>query len=70
MKNRKEYSQKTSKEIDKQIISIANKAINHAIFLLSDKVPLMDILVDELLVNETLESEYIISSLNSYLSRN
>ena len=68
MKNRKEYSQKTSKEIDKQIISIANKAINHAIYLLSDKVSLMDNLVDELIVNETLESEYVINSLNSYLS--
>ena len=68
MKNRKEYSQKTSKEIDKQIISIANKAINHAINLLADKAPLMDTLVDELIVNETLESEYVINSLNSYLS--
>ena len=34
MQNKKEYSQKTSKEIDKQIISIANKAINYAIKLL------------------------------------
>ena len=68
MKNKKEYSQKTSKEIDKQIINIVNKAINHAIDLLSDKVPLMDNLVEELVVNETLESKYIIDSLNSYLS--
>ncbi len=68
MKNRQEYSQKTSMEIDQQIISITNKAINHAIKLLSDKVPLMDSLVDELIVNETLESEYVVNSLNSYLS--
>ena len=64
----KEYSQKTSKEIDKQIISIANDAIEHAIKLLSDKVPLMDMLVEELIVNETLESDYVINSLNSYIS--
>ena len=68
MKNRYEYSQKTSKEIDKQIISIANDAIEHAIKLLSDKVPLMDMLVEELIVNETLESDYVINSLNSYMS--
>ena len=54
----------------KQIISIANKAINDAINLLSDKVPLMDNLVEALIVNESLESEYLINSLNSYLSRN
>ncbi len=70
MKNRKEYSQRTSKEIDNQIISIANKAIKDAINLLSDKVFLMDTLVDELVINETLESEYVINSLNSYLSNN
>ncbi|WP_269616985.1 ATP-dependent zinc metalloprotease FtsH [Prochlorococcus marinus] len=70
MKKRQEYSEKTSKEIDKQIISIANNAINDAINLLSDKVPLMDNLVEELIVNESLESEYVINSLNSYLSRN
>ncbi len=70
MKYRKEYSQKTSKEIDKQIIAIANNAINHAINLLSDKVSLMDFLVEELIVNESLESEYIINALNSYLSLN
>ena len=70
MKNRKEYSQKTSRDIDKQIISIANKAVNHAILLLSDKVPLMDNLVDELIVKETLESDYVIDSLNSFLSTN
>ena len=68
MKKRQEYSEKTSMEIDKQIISIANNAINDAINLLSDKVPLMDNLVEELIVNETLESEYVINSLNSYLS--
>jgi len=68
LQNRKEYSQKTSKEIDNQIISIANKGINHAIKLLSDKVYLMDILVDELVEKETLEAEYVISTVNSYLS--
>ncbi|WP_413677850.1 ATP-dependent zinc metalloprotease FtsH [Prochlorococcus sp. MIT 0916] len=70
MKNRKEYSQKTSKEIDKQIISIVNKAINHAIDLLSDKAELMDNLVNELIDNESLESEHIINSLHSYLAAN
>ena len=70
MNNRREYSQKTSRDIDKQIILIANKAINHAIVLLSDKVSLMDNLVDELIVKETLESDFIIDSLNSYLSSN
>ncbi len=70
IKNKKEYSQKTSKEIDRQIISIANKGINHAINLLSDKVSLMDTLVEELIVNETLEPEYVISSLNLYLASN
>ena len=69
MRNKKKYSQKTSKEIDEQITLIANKAINHAIHLLSDKVSLMDSLVDELIVNETLESKYVINSLNSYLSK-
>ena len=68
MRNRKKYSQKTSKAIDRQIISIANNAINHAMEILTDKLPLMDTLVDELMVNETLESEYIVSSLNAYLS--
>ena len=68
MTSKKTYSQKTSKEIDKQILSIANKALNHAIKLLSDKSLLMDSLVDELIVNETLESEYVIKSLNSYLA--
>tara|TARA_B100000214_G_scaffold192012_1_gene138778 strand:- start:275 stop:1048 length:774 start_codon:yes stop_codon:yes gene_type:complete len=69
MKNRKEYSQKTSKEIDRQIISIANSAINYAINLLSDKVLLMDNLVDELIVNETLESEYVKNSLKLFISK-
>jgi len=68
MTSKKTYSQKTSKEIDKQILSIANKALNHAVKLLSDKTSLMDTLVDELIVNETLESEYVIKSLNSYLA--
>ncbi len=68
MTNRKEYSQQTSKEIDKQIISIANKALRNAIKLLSDKVSLMDTLVDELIVNESLEAEYVINSLNSFLT--
>ncbi len=70
MQNRKEYSQKTSKDIDKQIISIANEAINHAIKLLSDKISLMDELVDELIDKETLEAEYVINTLNSFLSAN
>tara|TARA_Y100001968_G_scaffold322349_1_gene358292 strand:+ start:9436 stop:11169 length:1734 start_codon:yes stop_codon:yes gene_type:complete len=68
LKNRQEYSQHTSNEIDKQIISIANKAINDAINMLSDKTTLMDCLVDELIVSESLEPEYIINALNSYLS--
>ena len=68
MTSKKTYSQKTSKEIDKQILSIANKALNHAVKLLSDKASLMDSLVDELIVNETLESEYVIKSLKSYLA--
>ncbi len=70
LSNKKEYSQKTSKDIDKEIISIANKSINHAISLLSDKVTLMDSLVEELIDNETLEPEYVINSLNSFLSKN
>ena len=69
MQNNKEYSQKTNKEIDKQIISIAKKGINHAIRLLSDKVILMDTLVDELIDKETLDAEYIINTLNSFLSK-
>ena len=68
MKNKKEYSQKTSKQIDSQIISIANKCINDAIYLLSDKVPLMDILVDELVDKETLEAEFVIKKLKSFQS--
>jgi len=68
MQNKKEYSQKTSTEIDKQIISIANKAMNHAIKILLDKVDLMDILVDELIEKETLEAEYVINIVNTYLS--
>ena len=70
MQNKHEYSQKTGMVIDQQIILIAKKAINHAIKLLSDKVPLMHTLVEELIVNETLESEFVIKSLNSYLSTN
>ena len=68
MQNKKEYSQKTSKEIDSQIISIANKCINDAIYLLSDKVPLMDILVDELVDKETLEADFVIKKLKSFQS--
>ena len=67
MQNKKDYSQKTSKEIDKQIILIANKGINHAINLLSDKVRLMDLLVDELLDKETLDAKYIINELDKFL---
>ena len=70
MQNRKEYSQKTSKEIDNQIILIANKAIDHSIKLLSDKVELMDNLVDELLDKETLDAQFIINSLKSFKSTN
>ncbi len=66
MQNKKEYSQKTSKEIDQQIISIANKGINHAIKLLSDKVSLMDMLVDQLIDKETLDAEYIINALKTF----
>jgi len=69
MQYRKEYSQKTSKEIDQQIISIVNKAINHAIQLLSDKVSLMDMLVDELIEKETLDADYVIKSLNFFISK-
>tara|TARA_Y100001968_G_scaffold10981_1_gene9192 strand:- start:1308 stop:3035 length:1728 start_codon:yes stop_codon:yes gene_type:complete len=68
MKNRKDYSQRTGNAIDKQITLIANTAIDHAIKILSDKVSLMDNLVDDLIFNETLESEYVINSLNSYTS--
>ncbi len=70
MKNQKEFSQKTSKEIDGQIISIANNAFNQAIELLSDKVNLMDFLVDELIEKETLDAEYIIKNLNLFQSNN
>ena len=68
MKNRQSYSQKTSKEIDKQIISISNKALNHAINLLSDKVSLMDYLVDELIDKEILDSKFITNTLNSFIA--
>ena len=70
MKNRSEYSQKTSKEIDRQIILIANNAINHAIKLLSDKVYLMDLLVDELIEKEILDAQYVIKRLNSFVASN
>ncbi len=66
MQNKQDYSQKTSKEIDKQIISIANKGINHAIKLLSDKVELMDLLVNELIDKETLDAKYIIDKLENF----
>ena len=68
MQNRKEYSQKTSKDIDNQIISIVNKGFNDAINLLSDKVSLMDKLVDELIDKETLDANYVNKILNSFLS--
>jgi len=70
MHNRKEYSQKTNKEIDNQIILIANKAIEHSIKLLSDKEELMDNLVDELLDKETLDAQFIINSLKSFKATN
>ena len=68
MQNKKEYSQKTSKDIDKQIISIANSSFNYALNLLKDKVSLMDKLVDELIDKETIEADYVINSLNCFLS--
>ena len=68
MQNKKEYSQKTSKEIDKQIISISKKGFQYALKLLSDKVELMDVLVVELLDKETLEAKYIKRTLHSFLS--
>ena len=67
MQRRKEYSEQTSKAIDNQIIKITNRAINHAIELLSDKIELMDELVNELVDKEVLESDYVIKSLESYL---
>ena len=70
MKNQKEFSQKTSKEIDGQIISIANNAMDKAIELLSDKVNLMDYLVDELIEKETLDAEYLIKSIKLFQSNN
>ncbi len=66
--NKKEFSQKTRKEIDHQIILIANRAIKYAIELLTDKISLMDSLVDELIEKETLDAEYIINSLENYLT--
>ena len=68
MQNKKEYSQKTSKDIDRQIISIANSSFNYALNLLKDKVSLMDKLVDELIDKETIEADYVINSLNCFLS--
>ena len=68
MQNKKEYSQKTSKDIDRQIISIANSSFNYALKLLKDKVILMDKLVDELIDKETIEADYVINSLNYFLS--
>tara|TARA_B100000700_G_scaffold329311_1_gene450509 strand:- start:799 stop:2541 length:1743 start_codon:yes stop_codon:yes gene_type:complete len=70
MSKRKDYSEKTSKEIDRHIISIVNQALNFAMKLLSDKVELMDQLVDELVEKESLESSYIINKLNYFLSNN
>ena len=69
MEKRKEYSQRTSNEIDKQIISIANSAINQAIKLLSDKVQLMNLLVDELIDKEILEADYVNNTVKSFLSK-
>ncbi len=59
----KEYSQQTSKEIDRQILSISNKALAYAIELLTPKVSLMHSLVDELIDKESIEAEYIINSI-------
>ena len=70
LQNRNEYSQKTSKEIDRQIISIAIKGVNQAIDLLSDKVILMDKLVNELIDKEILDADYVIDELNKFLSTN
>ncbi len=67
MKNKREYSQKTGKEIDKQIILIANKAIDHAINILTDKASLMHLLADELIDKETLDADYIREKLNLFL---
>tara|TARA_Y100001968_G_scaffold31865_1_gene24506 strand:- start:9002 stop:10714 length:1713 start_codon:yes stop_codon:yes gene_type:complete len=64
MNSKSGYSQKTSKEIDKQIISIADKAIKYATTLLADKINLMHHLVDVLIENETLDPQYIINLLN------
>jgi len=68
MQNRKEYSQKTGNEIDKQIFLIVDKGIKHALKLLSDKVILMDILVDKLIESETLDADYVITMLKSFVS--
>ena len=65
---RSQFINNVGKEIDNQITSIANKSLNHAIDLLRDKVSLMDKLVDELLEKETLDAEYVIDSLNSFIS--
>tara|TARA_Y100001968_G_scaffold136799_1_gene124983 strand:+ start:23704 stop:25434 length:1731 start_codon:yes stop_codon:yes gene_type:complete len=70
MTKAKEYSEKTSRQIDEQIIFIVNKAINYAINLLADKVTLMDKLVDDLVEKESLDADYVIKSLNKFLSRN
>ena len=52
-----------------QVILFKNIELDQsAIKLLSDKVCLMDTLVDELIEKETLEAEFVINSLNSYLS--
>ena len=56
--------------IEKGVSMNIVSAINYAINLLSDKVLLMDILVDELLENETLDSQFIINALDSYISAN
>ena len=61
-----EYSQKTQKEIDRQIILIVNKALDYAQNLLSDKTKLMDQLVDELIEKESLQGKYISDKLNNF----
>ncbi len=66
--SKRKYSQKTGKEIDHQIILITHKAFNYAIDLLTDKITLMDSLVDDLVEKETLNAEYIMKSLDNYLT--
>ena len=67
MSKKKHYSQKTSKEIDNQIINISNEAFKYAVKLLTNKISLMDKLVEELIDKETLDADYIKKSLNNYI---